>query len=163
MRNLYADNILLHAETTSEALVKYSQGKAIFAKSGMNLREFVSNSETVNNHIPENDRIASGNIKFLGVPYNTETDMFNIKVTFTTKDKMTKKDVVSQLKSVYDPIGVTGPLLVKIKLLMGEIYEAGRDWNQVLPNELVTKWNTVCLEVTNTEVSVLYVGVDRCF
>ncbi|EYC29851.1 hypothetical protein Y032_0005g2293 [Ancylostoma ceylanicum] len=77
-KSLYVDNILLHAEDTQETSRKYHESKTLFAGIGMNLREFVSISEEVNQKIPEQDQIPSGNIKFLGVSYITAADKSEI-------------------------------------------------------------------------------------
>ncbi|KAK6735923.1 hypothetical protein RB195_018904 [Necator americanus] len=128
-RNIYVDNILLTAATEQEALKKYVESKNLFKEIGMNLREYVSNSQIVNEGIHEKAKSPSGDIKFLGVKYNTETDLFNVKVNIPSKTLLTKRDVVSIINSVYDAIGVTAPLFIKLKSLMREIYDTGIKWN----------------------------------
>lgn len=152
--NLYVDNILLVANTVEETLQKYELSKALFARIGMNLREYVSNSELVNARIPSYDRLPSGSITYLGVDYDTITDRFTVKATFPLKQDPTKRDIVSQLNSIYDPLGIISPLLIHLKSTMREILSSNLDWNSRVPHELRDKWNRQCSEVNNTVLSV---------
>lgn len=143
---------MLSAKTPKEALAKYAEAKQLFVEIGMNLREFVSNCSEVNDRIPEKDRTSSGCITFLGVQYNTDTDRFSLSVDIKGKEHLTKKDVVSQINSVYDPIGLAGPLLIKLKSIMREIYETGIGWKESVPNDLVTRWNDAVEAIRGTSL-----------
>ncbi|KHJ76545.1 hypothetical protein OESDEN_23835, partial [Oesophagostomum dentatum] len=90
-KNMYVDNIMMSAETVEEAMDKYYESKRLFAKIGMNLREYISNSPEVNAQIPECDRLESGNMKLLGIKYDVLRDTFQIKTEFKTFEKLTKK------------------------------------------------------------------------
>ncbi|EYC15188.1 hypothetical protein Y032_0037g3370 [Ancylostoma ceylanicum] len=152
--HLYVDNILLKAKNAEEAIAKYRESKAIFAEIGMNLREYISNSRTVNSAIPENDRLEGKVIKFLGVKYDVEKDEYALDIHIPTKERLTKRDIVSQLNSVYDPIGIAGPLLVKLKSLMRDIYSTKTDWKETIPHHLAQKWNETCQQINNTSITL---------
>ncbi|KHJ93588.1 hypothetical protein OESDEN_06498 [Oesophagostomum dentatum] len=134
---------------TGKAVTKYHESKAMFAEKGMNLREYTSNSSAVNAAIPEKDRLQCKEIKFLGVNYDIEKDAYNVSVQIFTKERLTKRDIVSQLNSIYDPIGVAGPLLIKLKSLMREIYSTGVDWRETIPQQLAQKWNEACEHIND--------------
>ncbi|EYC34940.1 hypothetical protein Y032_1248g3781, partial [Ancylostoma ceylanicum] len=153
-RNLYVDNILLSAESEEEALNKYSESKQLFSKIGMNLREYVSNCQAVNDKIPQHDRADSGDIKLLGVSYNTQTDRYTVETNFTMKDRLTKRDIVSQINSVYDPLGIAGPLIIGLKSLMREIFNSCQNWDDRVPNELHKKWNAACSNINGAYISI---------
>ncbi|KAH7668158.1 Pao retrotransposon peptidase family protein [Aphelenchoides avenae] len=55
LKNCYVDNVLLLADTVNEALAKYRDSKAIFAKIQMTLREYASNNSEFNNAIDQAD------------------------------------------------------------------------------------------------------------
>ncbi|KAK6009702.1 hypothetical protein OSTOST_25348 [Ostertagia ostertagi] len=81
-RNLYVDNILLQAESPEEAVQKYYKSKQLFARIGMNLREYISSSKEVNQRIPKEDRLESNCLKVLGVEYKLENDAFQVTTNF---------------------------------------------------------------------------------
>ncbi|KAK6742031.1 hypothetical protein RB195_009726 [Necator americanus] len=152
--NLYVDNILLQAESVPEAVRKYKESKYLFSKIGMNLREYISNSEEVNSRIPYSDKLQSGSMKILGVDYNTITDNFTVRTKFVHNKKLTKRDVVSQINSIYDPIGLTGPLMVKLKSMMREIFDSKVDWKTPLDQKICDEWYKLCKEVDLATLSI---------
>ncbi|KHJ80408.1 hypothetical protein OESDEN_19918 [Oesophagostomum dentatum] len=153
-RNLYVDNVTMTADTVKKALQKYKESKELFAKIGMNLREYASNSQEVNIQIPEHDRLEEGPIKLLGVKFDIQQDTFSIKTHFPVMTKLTKKDIVSQINSVFDPIGLTAPLLVNSKRFMRQVFDLGVDWKTSLEPSLCAKWNKLCKTVTNATTSI---------
>ncbi|KAI1712159.1 putative peptidase (DUF1758) domain-containing protein [Ditylenchus destructor] len=56
--NKYVDNILLLSEDINEGQRKCTEAKELFRQAGMNLREFVSNSQETVSHLAEKDRLA---------------------------------------------------------------------------------------------------------
>ncbi|XGW22651.1 hypothetical protein V3C99_005119 [Haemonchus contortus] len=152
--NLYVDNVLLGASTPSEAISKYKESKALLSEIGMNLREYSSNRTEVNDAIPLCDRAPSGISTILGVKYDKNSNEFGICLKFVEKDKLTKRDVVSQLNSIYDPIGIVGPITIRLKQLMREIYESGVGWNEPIPERLAVRWNATCQEYQKVSVSL---------
>lgn len=113
--NIYVHNILLRAESVEEALSKYSQSKKLFAEIGVNLREYISNSNEVNQQIPEIGRLKSGEIR---CPLYPKSDSSEVTTNLQKTTKLTKRTIVSQINSFYDPIGLAGPLVVNLKSMM---------------------------------------------
>ncbi|XGW11134.1 hypothetical protein V3C99_012553 [Haemonchus contortus] len=156
IKNLYVDNVLLTAESPSEAIAVYRESygllerKGLFAEIGMNLREYVSNCDEVNCSIPEQDRAPNGIVKILSVEYNTQSDIFSITLKLNKKVSLTKKDIVSQLNSIYDPIGIAGPLTIRLKHLMREIYNSGIGWKDPIPPNLGKEWAKTCQDLNNS-------------
>ncbi|XGW01565.1 hypothetical protein V3C99_014021 [Haemonchus contortus] len=158
--NLYVDNILLSAESPSEGLQKYAESKSLLAEIGMNLREYISNSNDVNSGIPQRDRAPGGTIKVLGVTYDTTSDEFRLHLKFPQKASLTKRDIVSQLNSIYDPVGMAGPLTIRLKHLMREIYDTDIEWKDPVPKDLAELWIKTCKELDNVSLSIPRYSMD---
>jgi hypothetical protein len=70
----------------------------------------------------------------------------------------TKRNVLTAIAAVYDPLQFLSPFLVRAKILMQEIWRAGLDWDDNLPSDLATKWKN-----WSTELSQLsHVAIPRC-
>ncbi|KAH7712564.1 Pao retrotransposon peptidase family protein [Aphelenchoides avenae] len=78
LQNCYVDNVLLMADTVDEALEKYRDSKAIFAKIQMTLREYASNSSAFNNAIEQGDRADLGKLRELGIRWDVTADYWDI-------------------------------------------------------------------------------------
>ncbi|KAH7696866.1 Pao retrotransposon peptidase family protein [Aphelenchoides avenae] len=78
LTNCYMDNVLLTADTFSEALAKYREAKEIFAQIGMPLREFVSNSAEFNAAIDPAGKADLTKLKELGIRWDILSDYWDI-------------------------------------------------------------------------------------
>ncbi|XP_060556893.1 uncharacterized protein LOC132717440 [Ruditapes philippinarum] len=72
------------SENTSEAIQLYTKSKAMFADASMNLREWITNSEFVNEFIPKEDRADTKSVKVLGHYWNVNEDTVTIAEENTT-------------------------------------------------------------------------------
>ncbi|XP_031625661.1 uncharacterized protein LOC116342286 [Contarinia nasturtii] len=80
--NFYVDDHTGGAPTEEKAIELYKQLKAAFLSAGCNLRKFISNSNVVLQHIPENDRELNidRTVKVLGIVWNPQSDNFEFKL-----------------------------------------------------------------------------------
>ena len=80
--------------------------------------------------------------KILGVGYDYETDEIAVRV----KDKhfknvSTKREVLSWISSVYDPLGIVAPYILKGRHFFQLINETGISWNDPVPEHILTPFN----------------------
>ena len=73
--------------------------------------------------------------------WNAETDTFTFQVKLPTNSPPTKRNVLSCIASLFDPLQFLSPFTMRARLLMQEIWAAGVDWDDVLPAKLVAKWD----------------------
>lgn len=85
--------------------------------------------------------------------YNTETDRFPVKIYIPNERFLAKCDIVSQINSVYNPIEIAGPLKIKLKSTVREIFETFFDWDRIISLILAMKWNLLCNSIINTTLS----------
>lgn len=115
--NIYVDNVITGAETTSEAIELYTKSKSMFADASMNLREWVTNSDLVNEIIPKEDRADTETVKVLGHQWNVKEDTINVTGPKLKSDppEWTKRSVLKRVASVFDPLGLLSPVLFEAK------------------------------------------------
>ena len=122
----------------------------ILSNAGFKLRKWLSNEPSVIVEVPVEDRAQGVEIsdgenlptqKTLGVKWNAETDTFNFEVKLPTNSPPTKRNVLSCIASLFDPLQFLSPFTMRARLLMQEIWAAGVDWDDVLPTKLENKWN----------------------
>ena len=63
------------------------------------------------------------------------------QVKLPTTSSPTKRNVLSCIASLFDPLQFLSPFTVRARLLMQEIWAAGVDWHDVLPAKLEAKWD----------------------
>ena len=81
-------------------------------------------------------------LKTLGVWWNAELDVFEFRVDLLKiMPKYSKRDVLSTIATLFDPMQFLAPFSVRAKVLMQEIWMAGLGWDDALPDHLLTKWH----------------------
>lgn len=53
---------------------------------------------------------------------------------------ITKRQLLSQIRKIFDPLGLLGPIVLKAKLYMREVWLDGCGWDEPLPVELTSRW-----------------------
>ncbi|KAL7071027.1 hypothetical protein ACQ4LE_009907 [Meloidogyne hapla] len=151
--NLYMDNIILGAKNTDEIKEKYTELIKIFEKAKMKVREFCSNSVEGNKMFVEADKhpsIESKSLKFLGIKWEIEKDEYSQKlpgISPNNNNNMTKRELLSLIHTVYDPLGLIGPVLLPAKLLYQKVCARNINWNDKLEemelneiNQIIEGW-----------------------
>jgi hypothetical protein len=64
-----------------------------------------------------------------------------MKVSSTKKnsDKLTNRNVLSKVSSVFDPVGFVSPYVVIAKIILQEILARGYTWDEEIEDELATR------------------------
>ena len=143
--DIYMDNVITGANSVKEATDLYSQSKTIFNAASMNLREWMTSSADVNNVIPENDRANGTDIKVLGMTWNTANDTLAIRNSVKVKENtiVTKRSVLKEIASIYDPIGLLCPVILRGKVLMQSFWKKQLDWDDELDTAEQIEWSDI--------------------
>lgn len=73
--------------------------------------------------------------KALGMFWNIENDTFGFQVAVNTK-ALTRRAVLSTVSSVYDPLGLVAPFVLKAKLILQELCQIKCGWDTIIPSGL---------------------------
>ena len=145
LQSTYMDDSLDSVEVDKIGLELYHQLNALWAKTGMHARKWVSNSEIVVAAIPEEDRATEVNIKdskntvtsTLGLQWNSTEDVFIVSTVPVSPDYLvTKRNVLKMVATVFDPLGLVSPFIVEAKLLLQELWSRGYDWDEEVQDEV---------------------------
>ena len=166
--NLYVDDYLDSTETTEQAITKGRQVKEILANGDLHLRKWTSNvpedaSALGEEKKPEVDVVTNlvehePEKKILGVKWNTETDELTFAVVPVEHVTYTRRDLLSKLAGVFDPLGLASPFIIKAKILTQQLCLLGLDWDDPIPNSHLTKWNAWLHKLPELEK----VSIPRC-
>ncbi|KAH7720378.1 CBN-SRU-33 protein [Aphelenchoides avenae] len=216
LKNCYVDNILLMADTVEEALQKYSESKAIFAKAQMPLREYASNNSAFNDAVDPADRADLNKLRELGIRWDVTADYWDIPLcpkppqsrlgslpvaetvaasgfgslpvqdhaTTTTPTpktlgslpatkgpvtakksrqkrrkkvddgRLTKRTMLRFVALVYDPLGFTQAALLLAKLVIHEVWKAGKDWDDDISDEHARLWEEAIKDFFTTTIRI---------
>ena len=148
--SMYVDDVLDSFETVDEAIQLRHELSELLAMCNFKLRKWSSNDSTVLNDIPTEDRLQSieihgteesPKIKTLGVLWESTSDVFTFRVQPPNVDmKLTKRNVLSTIATIFDPLQFLAPFTLRANILMQEIWIAGIGWDDLLTDGLIFKW-----------------------
>lgn len=81
-------------------------------------------------------------LKALGVLWNHKEDLLQYNVKKVKAGPITKRSILSAIAQVYDPLGLLGPIIIIAKIIMQQLWTLELNWDESLPQELHTKWQT---------------------
>ena len=172
INNSYVDDILHSCENTAEAHEKMTTIEEILKEGGFQIKQWVISGS----HVKTEDslKIIDTEVeKVLGMIWEPKKDQFSYKVRInfsarlknvhtgpylTLKEivhempkKLTKRMLLSQVASLYDPLGLITPFTIRCKLLMRQLITLKEEreadkrlgWDEPIPDEIYGHW--VCL------------------
>ncbi|XP_058837171.1 uncharacterized protein LOC131693407 [Topomyia yanbarensis] len=148
-KDLYIDDLLTGRDDLEEPKILCNQLQQIFGNAGMQLRKMSSNHREILNSIPEECREtktlvefdSDAPIKTLGLLWEPSSDSILYKLPkFGKCESYTKRIVLSQTSSFFDPLGLLGPAIIKAKILMQTLWKLDYEWDQPLPKAFALEW-----------------------
>lgn len=159
--SFYVDDLISGAKTDIKAIKLFKEIDSIVSSGAMKLRKISSNSETFLRSVPEGDRERSNDedmtIKALGIKWNPTTDKILIDVNAINVEKLTKRNVLSEIAKIYDPEGLLGPVVFRFKLFMKTVWQLKTSWDEQLPAKETEEWE----EITRNIIELRKIRIAR--
>jgi hypothetical protein len=163
--DFYVDDCLKSVETKKELQTVVYGCKSLLDRGGFKLSKFVSNDFDSLKHLSLNDmekgfdgQIPKSESKALGIRWNVGSDEFYFDVELEHKKFVTRRLMLSIVSSIFDPLGLISPVLIQGKILFQDATRLKLTWDQVLPAELISKWFSWFLSLSNLKL----VRIPRC-
>ena len=168
-RNFYVDDMLKSVEDEVTATDLVPRVTAMCHAGGFHLTKFVSNSRYVLDSVPVCDRSKGvTNIdlshdvlpieRALGVTWLVENDKLSFRIIL--KDSpLTRRGILSTVSSIYDPLGLAGPFLLKGKRLLQQLCLSKLDWDDQVDDQTRAVWEKWRASLPSLES----IELDRCF
>ncbi|XP_033228966.1 uncharacterized protein LOC117180581 [Belonocnema kinseyi] len=146
-QDFYMDHLISGARTIEEAKQLFAELMTVTRKGGMNLKKWVSN-------VPELIRSLSKDFsdtyfsldlgdttKALGVYWNPDPDSFFYTVKQSRLDApVTKRNILSEIAELFDPLGLLGPVVLTPKIFMQNLWQLNIGWDESVPPEIEESW-----------------------
>ena len=137
---MYVDNVITATQSCQEAVHLYNVSKQVFKGAAMNLRDWMTNSQEVLNEIPTHDRANRENMKVLGLTWFVKEDCLAINSQIKDEHIVSKRRVLRQIASVYDPLGLYSPVTLRGKLFLQGLWNQKIAWDKHLSEQDRMQW-----------------------
>ncbi|GFW36070.1 integrase catalytic domain-containing protein [Trichonephila clavipes] len=173
--SIYVDDLICGQNDVPDALRTTLEFLQIFSDAGMLLRKWRSNSKQLNllwqqeGVKTESSETSAIDLrpptKVLGLAWDPENDLiyFDPKdlLKFMSRRGESKRFILSVVGRIFDPIGILGPFVIKLKCLLQELWTLGVEWDSELPPKLRHKWQQWSSEaegLTEIKIPRFYLG-----
>ncbi|GFX40141.1 integrase catalytic domain-containing protein [Trichonephila clavipes] len=183
--SIYVDDLICGQNDVPDALRTTLQCLQIFSNAGMLLRKWRSNSKQLNllwqqeGVKTESSETSAIDLrpptKVLGLAWDPENDLiyFDPKdlLKFMSRRGESKRFILSVVGRIFDPNGIIGKFVIKLKCLLQELWTLGVEWDSELPPKLRHKWQQWSSEaegLTVIRIPRFYLGnidqeISKCF
>ena len=149
-RNCYMDDLMKALEEEQEAVTFHEEVADLGNRGGFSFVKWASNDSTVLHGIPIEKRAASVKTlciddklpseKVLGLDWCLESDTLGYKVNVKEKP-FTRRGILSTVASVYDPLGLAGPVILVAKKIIQSLCRDGHSWDDDLDLDRKRSWD----------------------
>ena len=94
----------------------------------------------------------------LGMGWNPSEDQFSFSVKEVKVKTITKRNILSNISRLYDPLGLA-TAVIKAKIALQDVWKAKRfDWDDPLPVELSNQWRRLFCDIE----ALRNISIPRC-
>ncbi|XP_046841042.1 uncharacterized protein LOC124435137 [Xenia sp. Carnegie-2017] len=149
-RCLYVDDIISGGCTVDEERKRKLEAIDILGDATFTLHKWASNAKeldegSVNKNHEEQTAskqqfgVQPTETKILGTTWNKEKDTLSVQIGHCGKSP-TKRNILSRLAKIYDPMGIASPLLLQGKQIYREVCDLKLPWDAELIGKLKQSW-----------------------
>lgn len=172
LNQFYVDDAIFGRDTLEEAKQTRNQLIQLLNCGGFKLRKWSSNEPQLIDDLPEDMKSPinftftdSQTAKALGLAWNPKEDTFVFSPTLKPKQQQrpaTKREVLSEISTIFDPLGYLSPITVKCKILFQQIWKHKTAWDETVPDVILREWTILRSELANMEPFKLerWIGID---
>ena len=139
MTNFYVDDCLRAENTLEDLKSNAMEVKSICKKGGFNLTKFVSSNQEFLSSLPEEllgkemknfiNENSSPLVKTLGVLWDVMNDTLGVTIKVRNIPS-TKRQLLSTIAGIYDPLGIVAPLVIEGRIIMQELIRKKLGWDE---------------------------------
>nr|XP_012152116.1 PREDICTED: uncharacterized protein LOC105664028 [Megachile rotundata] len=164
--DFYVDDLLTGTDSVDDAIRLKTNLSNTLSSAGFELRKWASNDlrlVTGNKNAPkEAIPLLDKDPKTLGLFWDPVTDVLKYNVKYLDYKRITKRTVTSIIAQIFDPLGLVGPTVIKAKIILQKLWELRLDWDESLPQELHTLWQSIYKELRNiNNISIQRHVIDK--
>ena len=143
--DFYVDDLLKSTPSTEAAVELIPKVTKMFAAGRFRLTKFISNDHEVIGSIPREEQakdIKDVDLNYdclpmertLGILWNIENDQMEFRITLKDRPP-TRRGILATISSIYDPLGLVGPLLLPGRKILQQISADKQGWDEPLSQE----------------------------
>ena len=149
--SFYVDHYLGGANSLEEASQLIKDLRDELLAYGFTLRKWCSSHPELITELPIDYRAEADDLKLLsedykvkalGISWKPNADVLIFKVSLEPLTVITKRNLLSAISKLFDPLGWLAPIVIQFKILMQQTWVRGLKWDELVPSDVSDTWNT---------------------
>lgn len=144
----YVDDLMMGSENLNEAIKLRTKMSNLLLSAGFTLRKWKSNNEEFLGSIPQDlteqtpleIQESEASFKILGMQWSPKLDCFIFNVKPASSEIPSKRTILSEMASIYDPLGLLAPSVVLIKIMLQTLWLRNVEWDDRVPEDIERSW-----------------------
>ncbi|XP_018377662.1 PREDICTED: uncharacterized protein LOC108770525 [Trachymyrmex cornetzi] len=163
-RDFYVDDMLTGADTFNEAVAIRDETIKVLRAGAFELGKWASNHSGLLKGIKnqnENPVVIqdAAESSVLGIHWVHSRDTFRFLYSPDGDSAaVSKRNILSEISRLFDPLGLLGPVIVRTKLILQELWQLGAHWDESVPQELHTRWTAIKSQLAD----INHLDIPRC-
>ena len=141
----YVDNMVITSNSKTDLIKTGQKVKQTLGEVGFHLREWNSNFLDIAQMF-DDSILNLSDCKLLGYVFQSNTDEIYIKNTTLNCSYTTKRDVVSTVGKIFDPLELITPYLISCRSFIRVLCQDKYSWDEKLPKPVLDQWGKVASE-----------------
>ncbi|XP_055944329.1 uncharacterized protein LOC129975296 [Argiope bruennichi] len=100
----------------------------------LNHPELLGNNQNLNFEFPDLT------VKTLGMQWRPTSDIFTFEVTVSLNNNYSKREVLSVIARLFDPLGLISPIITSAKIFLQRLWQQRLNWNDTIPQNDLNDW-----------------------
>ena len=161
-RNIYMDDLYVSLTSEEDATDTARKLREVLASGGFNLTKWSSNSRKFLAGLSPELRATGANPddkltlqRVLGLPWDPEKDTYLIQPESYRKAKdiriPTQRNLLKFTSSIFDPLGITAPLIIRLRCIMQLAWSTGQQWDKPIPEDQLAEFQQWTDEIDHLE------------
>ncbi|GBN49736.1 hypothetical protein AVEN_67689-1, partial [Araneus ventricosus] len=142
LEDFYIDDCLSGASDINQFMALKKELGELLLRGGMTLHKWCSSASSESDLYPFNYCEKQSTVKTLGMMWNNCEDAFLFDISTSSTTEFTKRNVLSQIARLFDPLGLLGPVISKAKIFLQRLWLLQIDWSQKLPSDIAQEWSS---------------------
>ncbi|XP_075167809.1 uncharacterized protein LOC142239965 [Haematobia irritans] len=148
-RCMYVDDVLTGYHDADTAVESRDQLIRVLSSAKYELRKWTSNELAILESLPVDHLVDAKLLAFvdassskpLGIRWNAQLDLFYFEMKpIEQKSRFTKREVLSAIPRLFDPVGWLGPVIIVAKIIMQQVWLDKIGWEESLPLQTERQW-----------------------
>lgn len=154
--DFYVDDLLTGSEDMKEAEKIKREVTETLKDGGFHITKWRTNGTREHLEFKETDQPS-----VLGLFWDLEKDKFFYKIQSKEEKKQiwTKRKILSKIGKLYDPNGYLGPIIMRGKIIIQELWKNKMNWDEEVKGEIKGKWEEFNKDLENIHL----ISINRWF